>query len=75
MEHRAFTLTTEISDEQQQRDYILARIKMRLTSAIWSNKYDLQVYTDELPDAIYLLAAATYHYGNTVRKRPNQNGR
>ena len=48
---------------------------MRLTSTIWSNKYDLQVYTDELPDAIYLLAITACDYGNTVRKRLNQNGK
>ena len=58
MEHKAFSLTTEIRDEQQPY-YILARIKMRLT---WLNRYDLQVYTDELPDVLYFLALAAYDH-------------
>ncbi len=73
MEYQAFSLTTEIRDEQQP-NYILARIRMRLSSMLWSNKYDLQVYTNDLPDAIYLLALAAYDYNNVVTKRSNQNG-
>jgi hypothetical protein len=74
MEHKAFTLTSEIRDEQRP-DYILARIRKRLASYLWSNKYDLQVYTNELPDAIYLLAIAAYDYNSPRNIRSSQNGK
>ena len=72
MEHKVLSLTTEFRDEQQ-LNYILARFRIRLTSIVWSNKYDLQVYTNEFPDVIYLLAIAAYDYTNTIRVRSNQN--
>jgi len=74
MEQKAFSLTTEIRDEQQPY-YIHARIKMRLTSVVWSNKYDLQVYTDELPDVLYLLALAAYDYNKAGTTGPNSIGK
>jgi len=74
MEYKAFSLTTEIRDEQQ-LNYVLARIRQRLSSMLWSNKYDLEVYTNELPDIIYVLALAVYDYNNTERKRLSQNGK
>jgi hypothetical protein len=73
MEHRVFSLTTEIRDAQQP-DYVLARFRIRLTSVVWSNKYDLQVYTNELPDVIYILALAAYDYKSTASTRSTQNG-
>jgi hypothetical protein len=66
MEQKGFSLTTEIRDEQQPY-YILARIKMKLT---WLNRYDLQVYTDELPDMLYFLALAAYDH-NRARTMPS----
>ncbi len=75
MEHKAFLLTTEIRDEQQP-NFILARMRKRLVSYIWSNKYDLQVYTNELPDTIYLLAIAAYDYNSARDIRSNhQSGK
>jgi hypothetical protein len=73
MEHIAFSLTTEIRDERQP-NFILARMSKRLVSIIWSNKYDLQVYTNELPDTIYLLAIAAYDYNSARNIRSNQSG-
>ncbi len=72
MEHKALSLTTEFRDEQQP-NYILAQFRMRLISVVWSNKYDLQVYTNEFPDAIYLLALAAYDSNNALNVRANQN--
>ena len=74
MEQKSFSLTTEIRDEQQ-FNYVLARIRIRLVSAVWANKYDLEVYTNELPDVIYLLALAAYDYNHAERTRYGQNGR
>ncbi len=73
LEHKAFSLTAEIRDEQQP-NYILAQMRTRLSSFIWSNKYDLQVYTNELPDIIYLLAIVAYDYNNSDRLSSSQKG-
>ena len=73
MEHKVFSLTTEFRDEQQP-SYVLARFRMRLSSVVWSNKYDLQVYTNDLPDLIYLLALAAYDYNISASLSSNQNG-
>lgn len=72
-EHKVLSLTTEIRDEQQP-NYILARIRKRLSSFLWSNKYDLEVYTNELPDLIYLLTIVATDYNNNIAKtqsKPN----
>ncbi|CAF1075586.1 unnamed protein product [Rotaria sordida] len=74
MEHNIFSLTTEIRNEQPP-NYILARMRLRLSSIILPNKYDLQVYTNELPDVIYFLALAAYDYNNGRRIRSGQNGK
>jgi hypothetical protein len=66
MEQKAFSFTSQIRDEQQPY-YILARIKMKLA---WPNRYDLQVYTDDLPDVLYLLALAAYDYNKVGKTRP-----
>jgi hypothetical protein len=68
MEQKPLSLTTEIRDEQQS-NYILARIRIRLASILLPNKYDLQIYTNELPDVIYLLALTAYDYNNAPRAR------
>ena len=63
-----FSLIYEIRDEQWPNN-VLARIKKRLSSIIWSNKYGLDVYTNELPDVIYLLSIFAFDYSDTSRKR------
>lgn len=73
-EHQVFSLTTSIRDEQQP-NYVLARIKKRLSSFVWSNKYDLEVYTNELPDLIYLLTLVAYDYNNIARTQSKPNGK
>ncbi|CAF3398335.1 unnamed protein product [Rotaria sp. Silwood1] len=74
MEHRPFSLTTEIRNEQSS-NYVLAQMKLSLSSIILPNKYDLQVYTNELPDVIYLLAVVAYDYDNGRNRRSVQNGK
>ncbi|CAF2549784.1 unnamed protein product [Rotaria sp. Silwood2] len=74
MEHQAFSLTTEIRNEQPPND-VLARIRTKLSSFILPNKYDLEIYTNELPDVIYLLALVAYDYNHGRNRRANQNGK
>ena len=70
MERKAISLTTEFRDEQQP-NYLLARMRLRPVSLIWTNKYDLQVYTNDLPDVIFMLALIAYDYDNSATKRLN----
>ena len=35
---------------------ILAMLKKRVFSSFWRNKYDLQIFSNDLPDAFYFLA-------------------
>ena len=74
MDHQGISLTAEIRDTQQP-DYVLARVRQRLESVLWSNRYDLQVYTNDLPDVIYILALSAYDYNHSNRIiRSAQNG-
>lgn len=55
METKIASFTSEFRDENQQ---ILARYRMRWSSLIWSNKYDLEIYSNEFPESLYILALA-----------------
>ena len=68
LEQRGLTYTIEIRDELQP-NYVLARVHTRLSSLILSNRYDLQVYTNELPDTVYILALAAYDYNSLAGAR------
>lgn len=72
MQHLPFTFTSEIRDDLAPF-YVLARIRKRLSSIILPNRYDLQIYTNELPDIIYFLAVAAYDHNNSVGGRTNQH--
>jgi len=56
MENPFGSLRTTFQYENHSR--ILAEIQKRSISFIWSNKYDLKIYSDYFPDCIYFLAIA-----------------
>jgi len=56
MENKIGSLITEIRD-QKRKNYILTRFyKIYENPFFGSSKYNIQVYTDDLPDPIYVLA-------------------
>lgn len=69
LEQRAFSFQSEIRDELM-KDYILADIRYRTRSLFLNNQYELRILTNDLPDAIYILAVAAYDYN---RSRRNNN--
>ncbi|CAF0929748.1 unnamed protein product [Didymodactylos carnosus] len=62
MEGKAFSLDTAFRD--QSGGNILAQFRKRISSLFWRNKYDLQVISDRLPDAIYFLGVAARDHSN-----------
>ncbi len=54
------TLSTEFRDEKN--GIPLAEFRKRLSSLVSVNKYDLKVYSNKLPDAMYLLIIAVHDY-------------
>ncbi len=60
MEKKFGSLTTTFQYEYHTG--ILAKCKYRLISSIWSNKYDLQILSDDFPHPIYFLAIAIQDY-------------
>ncbi len=65
METKFGSLTTTF--EYENHSGILAKFEKRPTLFIWSNKYDLQVLSDDLPHAIYFLAIAIKDHNSRVR--------
>ncbi len=56
MENKIGSLITEIRD-QKRKNYVLTRFyKIYENPFFGSSKYNIQVYTDDLPDPIYVLA-------------------
>lgn len=56
METKFASLTTEF--RYQNQEIKLASFSKRLISFVWSNKYDLELFSNELPEAIYIMALA-----------------
>ena len=48
------SLVTSFYDDQT----LLARFRLRLQSFLWVNLYDIEFFTDQLPDSIFLLSLA-----------------
>ncbi|UJR12371.1 hypothetical protein I4U23_016548 [Adineta vaga] len=54
METKVFSLTTTFYYQNQET--LLAQFHRRWISFIWRNKYDLEIFSKQIPDAIYILA-------------------
>jgi len=63
MENNIKSLITQIRDAKRQ-NYILTRFYPLLGSS----KYNIQIYTDDLPDPIYILALSAFNL-NTIQRR------
>jgi hypothetical protein len=49
---------------------LLAQFKIRLSSILWTNKYDMQIFSNKYPEQIYMLALAVRdHLGSKNKKR------
>ena len=68
MEHSIASLTTRFSDENQ-NGQLLAEYILSLSSVVWANKYTLKVYSNDIPDAIYIFGLTVRDYLGTQRKR------
>jgi hypothetical protein len=65
METKFGSLTTTFQYEFQNE--ILAKIQKRSIAFIWSNKYDLHLFSNQFPDAIYFLSIAVKDQNNRIR--------
>ncbi len=63
MENNMNSLITQIRDAKRQ-NYILTRFYPLLGSS----KYNIQIYTDDLPDPIYILALSAFN-SNIIQRR------
>lgn len=51
---------TEFHDETS--GILVARVQKRLISLVWANIYDLEIFSDDVPKAIYILALAAHDH-------------
>ncbi|CAF3040436.1 unnamed protein product [Rotaria socialis] len=57
METESLSFDTNIFDQQNNRA-LLAKFRLRPHSLMWVSKYDLEIYSNEIPDSVYLLSIA-----------------
>jgi len=68
MENKINSLTTEIRDAKRP-NYILSRFYQTYFNPLFrSSKYNIQIYTDDLPDSIYILALSALNSNNIKRR-------
>ncbi|CAF0942524.1 unnamed protein product [Rotaria sordida] len=54
MKHNVASFTTKFFDEKQ-RNRLMAEYRIHVVSSVVTNKYTMKIFTDELPDALFLL--------------------
>ena len=54
MEHSIASLTTRFFDENQ-NGQLVAEYVVSLSSLVWANKYTMKIYSNNIPDAIFML--------------------
>lgn len=64
----AFSLTTRFYDEQQP-NITLAKFDKRLASYLFVNKFDMEIFAKDVPDAIYLLGLAVRDRHRRTQKK------
>ncbi|CAF4024394.1 unnamed protein product [Rotaria sp. Silwood1] len=67
METKFASFTTKFRDQNQ--DNILAKFRMRWFSVLGSNKYDLEIFSRQVPDSIYIFALAAKDYNDALTKK------
>ena len=68
MENRFGSLITEIRD-QKRPNYILSRFYQTYFDPFFgSSRYNIQIYTDDLPDPLYILALSALDSGIVQRR-------
>ncbi|CAF0735948.1 unnamed protein product [Adineta steineri] len=73
METKIFSLTTKY--HYQNQETILAQFHRRWISLIWTNKYDLEIFSKEIPDAIYILALAAKDHNTSQSSKSSKSTR
>ncbi|CAF3519435.1 unnamed protein product [Rotaria sp. Silwood1] len=68
METDPISLTTNFFDKQHDR-ILLAKFQMRVQSFFWVNQYDMEVYSNAIPDGVYLLSLAARDHTLQAGKR------
>jgi hypothetical protein len=69
--HYFASWTSEFRDENDGK--VLARYDKKLISLVWASKYELKVYSDKLPDAIYILGLVARDH-KTTQEAKTKNG-
>ncbi|CAF3070621.1 unnamed protein product [Rotaria socialis] len=74
MEHNIASLTTRFLDDQR-GGQLVAEYKVSLASMFWATKYSLQIFSSDLPDALFIfgLSARDYIITKNSQKKINQN--
>ena len=73
MEFTFKTWSNEFIDENN--GAVLAKFNRRLSSLIWTDKYELNVFSDKLPDAAYILGIVAMNHKQTQNaKSSSRNG-
>ena len=73
LEKKGLTAQMEIRDGQIQ-DYILANVRQRVRSLFINNQYELRVFSNDVPDVVYILAVAAYDYNRSRRSHRYDQG-
>lgn len=58
METEPISFTTNIFDNAKDQHELVATYRMKGQSLIWVKKYEMDVYSTEIPDSVYLLGLA-----------------
>ena len=64
---------TEFHDETN--GALLARVQKRLISLVWTNIYDLEIFSDDVPKAIYILALAAHDHTRSQSQSSSANSK
>jgi len=69
--HR-ITMTSEVgsftSKFQDTNGQLLAQFRLRPSSIFWTKKYDMQIFSNQYPEQIYLLGLAAYDRSTSSKK-------
>ncbi|CAF4109741.1 unnamed protein product [Rotaria sp. Silwood2] len=73
METKFLSFTTKFRDENQGN--MLAEFRMRWTSLFWFKKYDLEIFSKEVPETIYIMALAAKDHNDSQAKKSSGSTR
>ncbi|CAF2155679.1 unnamed protein product [Rotaria magnacalcarata] len=70
METKFASLITKFHDQQQGN--LSAKFHKRWISFVWSDKYDLEIFSKEIPDTLYMLALAAKDYTDSQAQKDSE---